>query len=1066
MTQNSLSSQLEHVNRQHENAIRLGNAFLKALTSQQSNVSVELEAADGTISTILIPSNIFLSNELTRVKDSLRTLTGLSDSQSALVSNDGAYREVFLSNNRKSYQPLAANEIVTNFDIKLSTNSIIEQLLSPLTEVEYTLPDEYKLSKRAKITKLTIDDGDISLLTEGMSYNETLQFLQQNNYTYVNKTYDVQTASYVSRYFGDFETLSASIDTSNRLVIVVDKLTYSDDLNVVFDSKELEIGDYLTSKDGSLKLQIHAINTQTNTITCNFISGVGSVNIGPNELSILSEDNNKTNVRIPVKLNEKSIIFISPIDSFTNFASAKSTSKIFDSDEYIVNVDGTTYGFNEYFSSKVVDMGNYFESIIRESMIPASLGEKPSKPELNATDFQVLQVNTHLTNTPTAKKLQKLQQEKDVLNSQISALNTSIATLSTKIAMGNYSTDAKRDSDIALRQNKINDKLQKTSLLSSIVNDISTALANNAEKSISPKYRVRGFWPVQTDIPSSITDPQKIVQYQARYRYVSNTGNTANSPQVTYKDGENDISATFSAWNIVKTEPLERTIDEDGSITWIANSPVNSDQLNINQLDIPIQYGESVELQIRSISEAGWPNSPIMSDWSTLTRVDFPESLLQESDLAAIQRKNNQDVLNVKIQQEFSSQGVTQHIAEVIYEQDKYYAHDARKIASGEVSAEQKIISQFELNQLLKQQIQELNEIVNKRYASIAVQILDESLQTYDVNHFSTVKLFAGYYSDDVDLTESSNYGSIVTKIFYIRLINRNAQTVEMLSISPGSRVQNSGSSLYNNVPILLSGSNEVWPQKNAQIFYNRNVDINSSIDLYADDADDSINTVTTNDIDNSAIESQKNVVHLNSNIIEVVKLVNSASLENYAVLHKSHPAYLSYVASSDDSQILEEFSRIQKFNEYLRTNNIQNALVDDMILRFEDHDKYLIGKNTVGSALYASLNNIDAYQVEGIDTGSAKEIYSGEQDSILIPIVFQYRMTDALGNPNGSSELNQNSNFEYTKTLGVDMLINNKKFAFDIQISAKFRSSSISTNKLGVRSTSSISTNTNINID
>lgn len=133
-------------------------------------------------------------------------------------------------------------------------------------------------------------------------------------------------------------------------------------------------------------------------------------------------------------------------------------------------------------------------------------------------------------------------------------------------------------------------------------------------------------------------------------------------------------------------------------------------------------------------------------------------------------------------------------------------------------------------------------------------------------------------------------------------------------------------------------------------------------------------------------------------------------------------------------------------------------------MLSYSASDKWLIGQKTVGSMLFTALKGTEAYQVNGIDTSSAKEIYSGEQDSILIPIIFQYRMTDALGFPNGQSNLSQNTNFEYSKKIGFDFLLSGKKFTFDVQVSAKFRPSSTSNNNIGIQTTSSIITEPNVN--
>jgi len=1058
MNDNSLTAQLENVNLYHANIVKLANGYMQALTTQESEISVALENKDGGITNVLIPSNIALSNKLQRLLQSFDNLSGLTENQSALVAQDGSFREIFVTSHRKSLPSVMASDIDMASDVKLSTNTIIESLLSPLTEVELTLSADYQKTRQTRVTKLFVTDGDMSTFSDGMSYSEAKRILATGDFVWTEQEYDKLNQATQARYSGDFNVTSSVATANDTVLVTLESLRYNDSLNVVEQSKRLDVGDALTTKDGSVRISIQSINAKSDVLTCIYDAGIGSILTGEAQLSILSTEESKAIIRIPVRLKEQSIIFISPINDQTGFASSKSTAKLFIADNFTVVQAGETFRFNEFFSSKVADVGRYFESIVRESLIPANLGQTPTKPTLIAQDFEVVQINAHLTNSPTTEKLRKIQKEKDVITSQIEVLNSSIFTLTSKIAQGNYSTVSKRENDVSKRTAIINDKMQKTSLLGSLVGDINTLLKNTSEQaSISPKYRVRGFWPIQRDIPSDITDPQKIVQYQARFRYVSNVGNSANATQLVYTDGENKVSASFTPWTTVKTEPLNRVVDKDGNSKWSINSPSDSDQSNINQLDVAIQYGESVEFQVKAMSEAGWPVAPVMSDWSDLVRVDFPVELLQESDTAAIARKNTEDALTVRVQQEFNNQGITEHLAGSFREQEKFFAHEAKRIASGYVTNEQTTISMFEYTSLLENRIKLLEELVDRRYATVSVQLVDEDLRTYDVNNFSTVKLFAGYYTEEVDLTEQSNWGSIVTKQFYLRLMNRNAQTVELLSITPGSLNQNVDNAAYDKSALLISGSNEVIDQKQGQIFYNRATNINGDADLYLATGGESSTLVSPADIDTTAVDSAKNVIQLDGGLVENFKLLSSAALNGYVAMTNLHPAYLEYRAQQDITILQTEFDRIKHFNSLYREVMVQNAKSNDLIIGFKQDDKYLVGQNTVGAAAYVDLNSLSSYQVEGIDSSASKQIFSGEQDSILIPIMFQYRMTDALGNPSGVSGNTMNSQFEYTKKIGFDLLISGKKFTFDVNINAKFRPTTASNTSLGIQPTTSI---------
>ena len=66
----------------------------------------------------------------------------------------------------------------------------------------------------------------------------------------------------------------------------------------------------------------------------------------------------------------------------------------------------------------------------------------------------------------------------------------------------------------------------------------------------------------------------------------------------------------------------------------------------------------------------------------------------------------------------------------------------------------------------------------------------------------------------------------------------------------------------------------------------------------------------------------------------------------------------------------------------------------------------------------------------------SSVMVLSSKQE-ILIPMVFEYRMFDALGRLNGDPKA-EFKDLSYTKTIGCSMNISNKPFTFDIKATVK----------------------------
>ena len=1049
--QNSLSAQLEHINLSHENIIKLSKAYLQALTSNEANVHVELEANDGTLSTVLIPSNIFLSNELKRLNESFRNVVGLTaDGKARLIANDGTFRELLISSFLSAFRPVHADmSLSTNISTKV--NSTIESLMSPLTEVELQLSNRFSSISGAYVTKVLVND--LTHIRNGITYGELRRILATNQIKHEIVTFDADIYYKRIRYYGDFLVESVTINSKNQYECKFSTLTYSDSNNIYQNTKQLAVGDKVVLSNGTVLFEVVKIVEALQTVVLKNIAGVGSID--RNDVLVFRESNdNGVTIRVPVRIHEKAVIFVEVIDKTTNTASAKSDAIIFNSDDFLVEQDGLTLSFNDYFSAKVADIGKHLEAIIRENSIPASSGEILNKPELIENDFHEVQINKHLTNTPSIEKLKKLNDEKQIAFNKINVLTNSISELQKKLSEGNYSSAVKKQADQTLLNQYIDDKVRQTTLVASLANDLRVSLLENNNAKISAKYRVRGFWKV--DNPPT----QKIVQYEIRYMYVSTTGKTANADSMIYTDGDNKVNAVFSAWNFVKTEPLRKKILSGGVIKWDDNNTSDTEQHSINQLDIPLNYGESVEFQVRAISEAGYPNTPIMSEWSNVVRISFPQELLYESDVAALQRQNNDDALKVAVMNEFAIQGITKHLAKSFTEQEKYFAHMLDDIGSGKTNTEQKQISALTYIQTLEEKIEKLSNIVDRRYSTISVQLLDGNM-THDILHFSKINVFAGNYTDIVDINSKNNWGDIVEKTYYVKLTNKHGQTAEILSISPGARTQFTENNKYQDIPVVINSTNSVINQRKAQIFYLRKHDIDGDKVLFDRVNSTSSISISENDIDNSANIADKNVVNLTGNNVSLVALSRNSTM-NFATITRNHEAYKLYSSTGNISHVRNALQRLSKLNILHKQNNGQNILTETSITKFEQSDKYSVGSNTCGSTLFVDLNNIESYQVQGIDTSSSKEIYDGDSNAILIPIKFQYRMTDALGYPDADTAKTAANNFTYSKTLGFDILLSGKIFSFDITVSANFRATTNTNNVIGSYDTSS---NTHINI-
>lgn len=337
-----------------------------------------------------------------------------------------------------------------------------------------------------------------------------------------------------------------------------------------------------------------------------------------------------------------------------------------------------------------------------------------------------------------------------------------------------------------------------------------------------PKYRVRGFWPIPEPVIDPKTGEQNIVQFNVRYRYLSLAGNPNGVEQIDYVDNDGvQKNGQFSNWIQFKSDLRKKVYDTNtGTYIWEVVDVSDANTVNINQLDLPITKGERVEIQVQSISEAGWPTNPLTSDWSESAIVEFPADLVVEVDNSSFIVQNNTDNAIVAIQADLQARGLDQHLSTQFTSGDKFYAHNATTIASGFFDNAGRTIDLFQKLTEIDNELQSLRALIARAKGTLGVYIRNGS-RLDKVNSGSTINLFAGYYDDLIDLSNPNNRGKVANVVYYIELRNEAATPLELASLIPGGQgvkapngnvpPQNDydNNRKYGETPIQLSGIND-----------------------------------------------------------------------------------------------------------------------------------------------------------------------------------------------------------------------------------------------------------------
>ncbi len=1047
-----MSQQLDDVNRLNQNGLNLLKAIHEAITTNKENASATLELSNGTKQSFTIPSNIYLKSEVERVKKSLENLTGVGTTKSGAIIelNDGnntRMRQIYLSTFKKALDKITKTEVVLNQNININQNPLIEKLLSPLTTINVKLPTRFGKEKHVVVTKFFV--SSLTGMTSGQSHATIKQYLATNNIPYTVKEDVIKTTPSPTRFYGGFNVLSITNNNDDTFTCRLDKKTYNDTQNVVENSRELDVNQKLITKDGLGIFKITAVvdNGIGVFVTLKTESGHSGLLTGVDALSFYDDTITSKSVEVPLKGQDKFIMFISSIDSISDTQGVYSDAFVVDSSTYKIVSNGIEYNFNTYFASNILSLGQHLESIVKDNTVPRSLAATVVKPTLSLDYFKVRQINKHITNTADGEKLKRFASDKNRLQSDITKLSDKISKLSNKINKGQYKSKDEKDKDVNSLEvfNKNREDKQKS--YNSTVDNIKNLSSFLDAPKASPKYRVQGFWAIDEPTSTITGDKQRIVRYNIRYKYVPSNSDVSETPSINVGGKEGLISA----WNETETVPLKKKFSTDKQkFVWDEVNIADADVNNINQLEVPISYGESVVIQVQAVSEAGYPSNPQLSEWSEPLKVVFPEELAQDEQIRSIVEGNEDDLVKVEVNREFQSRGIPKHLSASYTEQDRYFAHTAEDIASGQFTTEQKTISMAEIIRQQDLKIKQLEAIVLRRTTTYSVEVIAPSGRVYPVNKLSTINLFAGHYTDSVDVNNSANYGNIVEVVFYLKLINNNPTTADITSLSSGLLTSNTTNTSYNDVPFALVSSEIAQAQKNGQILYMREKDVSGSSDLVYTNNVESTTMVSSGDVLATTIESEKTIVQYDGSTFSKVKLSESANGTDYIVMTTSHPLYVAYLANPSNPTIstalANEFARIKKYNSSMLEVGKQQNISSIDIMQFSDNDKYLVGKNSTGSKLFMRISDIQNIQVSTSDSSSSITLHNGESNAIMIPIVFQYRMTDAKGRISGDHSLSLSaSNIEYSKKMGIDLNVGNELFKFDINVISKFRQTTLS---------------------
>lgn len=869
------------------------NAFLYSLSnmleSKSENITVSQYKEDGSQYTITVPSFGYLKGKIEDINNKFDSLLSANGDVVGVKSANGDVRKFEL---KKISQLVSDLDNIENVSLtlpnsfKVRNNWFFESFLNPLLFVTVDISSFLSQDIDRFVVKRLIvnsaDDDAVAFFKDNYKGNTSIDLdtfkldLLNNGYEFFEDDNIVELDVPVNRYRGSFdivkqreETVTQTVGTETvsvvRRVYKLSTLNYTDILDAVQNTRVLSEGDVLITINDSEYI-VKSVNKTTKEVVLERTYGLDPLTIGANQLRVKPVPYRTPELKINVGFNEYEAIFIRPVSKANNLTTDYFSRGfgIYTNELTITLEDDSQTTLEKYYNNFVSDFGMILLHAAKERKLPAVIGATPNAPVLDASNFNVVQINAHIKEDQGALQIKSKIAEKERIKSEIVEKDKKIDDIKAKISAKDTTPKEKKRLDKDLTK-AVKDRGVLQSQLATSINSITLDISVTPAFITSPKFRVRGFWNIPTPQVTSYGS-QEVVQFKYRYRYLSKKGTTPNAVQQKFVDTNGTKKfATFSAWTEVLTKPRTRTLDETtGLYIWSEEAVTDSEAVNTNQLDISINKGEIVEIQVMSMSEAGWPDNPITSDWSNSVQIPFPEDIESEEENTILAQKTYAESAKVQFEDSLTAKGLDLHLLNQFTTGDRFFGHQSKDIASGFFTSEGNVIDLFEQLKSVAAAIESLQKAIAIEAGEIKIVIIDPDGNEISVNQGQTVELFAGYYKDQIKDTVGDSivyrHGEIITKQYVMQIQNVSATPLELISIMKGGIDEICQDSdpiaypeddyhrirRYNTVPIGVSsiststlGNFKHTPraqsaQVKSQYVYSRFKDYGLSKDLYA----------------------------------------------------------------------------------------------------------------------------------------------------------------------------------------------------------------------------------------
>lgn len=830
---NTSSSVNNQILKNSKNSIEVLEALDKIVKSSDSTIQISILDEFNNPVLYNFPTVGYLKSQIDRLNENINRLSSISTDGAFILDSNNSFKKIIVSDLNREPNSLSELNIIQKFSKR--KNWFFDSLLDPLLMIELDLNGKIEnnvrkiLSKRY-IVKFNVDEkgvltnlGESALLNfntninnrndvnieEFLEWHSTTPGLQNPDNPLYDEQYNDLEPNEVL-YDGTFSIRETELDDiNNKLWYLLDSITYTDLLQQT--NKELSIGDevIINSDISTTRYKVKEVNYDQSVYRVDFerIDGYEPIIVGINTLKIYTPIIINKTVGITIGFNERCVVFVKPMNTDSFLLSKDwSDGTSFYVNDLVLESNSSDNGLSmeEFYNKTVFDYGLVLKDLVAKK-IPSDHGTKPNSPFLDSSNFKVIQINKHLTNTSDRELTRAKHNEANTLKSEIKQIDEAVSKQNKSLKTRRYSSDSDKRKDENQLKKLTENRVSKTKLRTSLLEEIMSVKKNTFKA--SAKFRLRGFFDMPEPVFSFNSQPQEVVQFIYEYRYLSKSGETSSIEGFKIKNNANQLeseikkTAVFSSWISEKTDVRKRIFNEEtGKWKWNIEDVSSADTPNINQLDISISPGEKVEIRCKSLSEVGWPDSAIESDWSDIITIDFPEDLdnvLGEDDF--ILAEATQEEQRVRFEQDLDSRGLGKHLEEQIITEDVFYSHPTKSIVTKYFN-NGKLINMEEYLDNLTSRIEILEEQVSRIKGELKIFIIKGNTER-EINNGANVEFtiecedYGKKYEDNNITAKDGIYDDRLVYVIndYSIRIENNAQTSSLGLLTNRNYISNTG---------------------------------------------------------------------------------------------------------------------------------------------------------------------------------------------------------------------------------------------------------------------------------